>query len=125
MPSPVMTKAAGTLLATQTVAAGAAAPLFTLDASAKFEAQIQVQGTFGTVAAMNGLQLQVFPGVGAGPTYDSIAAATLVIAGTTSTTQQQTIKLPTGMYQFRVSNLDVTNAITAVSVTWASIDSVQ
>jgi hypothetical protein len=124
MPSPVMTKAAGTLYGPATLAANGTAT-FTLDASAKFEAQLQLAGTFGTVAATNGLQLQVFPGVGAGPTYDSIAAVTLVIAGTGSTTQQQTIKLPTGLYQFRLTNLDGTNSLTNVAVTWASIDSVQ
>jgi hypothetical protein len=97
---------------------------FVIDASPKFEAQVQFQCAFTAVAATNGLQAQVFPGVGTGPTYDTVAAATIVIAGTASSTQNQTLKLPTGKYQFRVTNLDGTNGIT-VTVIWASIDATQ
>jgi hypothetical protein len=120
-----MTKGPVTLLAPQALAASASVSTVLLDASARFEAQVQVTGTFGTVAGTNGLQVQVFPAIGSTPAYDTIPAATMVIPGTASTTQTQTLKLPTGLYQLRLTNLDGTNPLSNVGVTWASIDSVQ
>src|SRR5215475_11803959 len=76
-----------------------------LDASTKFEAQIQVKAAFGTVAATNGIQVDVFRRFGAGPTDDTIAIFSFYILGTGSTTKYQSFVLATGKYDIKLTNL--------------------
>ncbi len=124
MASPSMTfnaqanaQASGSLAANTSVT-------FAVDASAKFEVQVQVKNTGGgTVAATNGLQVQVFRRFGAGPTDDTIAVVQFTIPTTTSTTAYQSFALPTGKYDIKLTNLDVTNAITIESTT-STVDAV-
>jgi hypothetical protein len=124
MASPAMTfNAQAGALASASLGAGANTS-FSVDASAKFEVQVQVKNTGGgTVAATNGLQVDVFRRFGAGPTDDTIAVTSFVIPTTVSTTKYQSIALPTGKYTIKLTNLDVTNAITTESTT-STIDSI-
>ncbi len=121
--SPSMTfNAKGNILNASSVAASGTSTN-AVDASNKFEVQIQIECAFGTVAATNGCQVSVYRRFGAGPTDDTIAALTFVIPGTTSTTKDQSIALPTGKYDVVITNLDGTNAIT-VTITTSTVDSV-
>lgn len=124
MASPSMTfNAAANALSSASLAA-AGTVTFNLDFSTKFEGHIQVKNTGGgTVAATNGLQIDVFPAVDTGPDYDTVSAYTTVIATVTSTTNYATIKVPTGKYQVKLTNLDPTNAVTRAAQT-ATIDAV-
>jgi len=77
----------------------------------------------GTVATTNGLQIQAFATAesGASPNYDTIAfgGVNFTIATTASTTARQSFFLPTGKYQIKLTNLDVTNGITIEATTAA------
>jgi hypothetical protein len=125
MASPSMTtgNSAGNLLTSTTIAASASTT-FNVDLSAKFEGQVQVGVTFGTVAATAGLQVQVFRRVGSGPAVDTAAVTQFVIAAVASTTSLQSFALPTGRYQVKLTNLDATNSVTSVSATDDTIDAV-
>lgn len=93
--------------------AGAGTASDNLDIRTKFEARVQVKNTGGgTVAATNGLQVDVFRYVDGGTRKDTIAMTTLIIPTTTSTEKEQSFALPTGHYSVKFTNLDVTNAIT-------------
>jgi hypothetical protein len=84
-----------------------------LDIRTKFEARIQVKNTGGgTVAATNGLQIDVYRYVDGGTRKDTIPILTFTIPTTVSTEKEQSIVLPTGYYSVKFTNLDVTNAIT-------------
>lgn len=67
----------------------------------------------GTVAATNGLQVQVFPAGDGTPNYDTVAMVTIAITTVVSTASRQSVLLPTGKYSIKLTNLDATNAITA------------
>jgi hypothetical protein len=123
MSAPVMTFGApGNRLASQALAA--ATPVsFTLDYSARIVGFIQVAATFGTVAAVAGLQIDVYRRVGTGPAADSIAVATYTIPATASTTQRKSLALPTGRYTVQLTNLDSTNSLSGVQATDDTIDS--
>ncbi|SRR5205814_7147714 len=85
-----------------------------VDYSAVFEAQIHVISTpTGTVAATNGLQIQVFRRYGATPTTGETAMLTYVIPSVASTAAGLDFFLPTGKYNIKLTNLDATNAVTA------------
>lgn len=84
-----------------------------LDFSSKFEGQVQVWNTpGGTVAATSGVQVDVFEAVDSTPNYDTIACYSMVIPSVVSTAARATIKLGTGKYQIKLTNLDATNAVT-------------
>jgi len=84
-----------------------------LDIRTKFEARIQVKNTGGgTVAATNGLQVDVFRYVDGGTRKDTVPILTFVIPTTTSTEKEQSFALPTGHYNVKLTNLDASNAIT-------------
>jgi hypothetical protein len=123
MSAPVMTFGApGNRLASQALAA--ATPVsFTLDYSARIGGLLQIAATFGTVAAVAGLQIDVFRRVGTGPAVDSIAVSTYTISATASTTQRKSLALPTGRYTVTLTNLDTTNGLTNVTATDDTIDS--
>lgn len=95
-----------------------------VDASAKFEVQVQVEVAFGTVAATSGLQVDVYRRFGAGPTDDTISILTFTIPSTASTTKDQSFALPTGKYDIKLTNLDATNSVTALYVTTSTVDSI-
>ncbi len=123
MPSPSMTfNAKGNILNGQSIGASGT-NTSAIDASAKFEVQVQVEAVFGTVAATNGCQVDVYRCFGAGPTDDTISVLTFVIPGTASTTKDQSFALPTGKFDLKITNLDGTNSITC-SVTTSTIDAV-
>ncbi len=66
-----------------------------------------------TVAATNGLQVQVYSCSDSGPTeYDTIAYATMPqIGATASSVTGATIDLPPGVYEVKLTNLDANNSI--------------
>lgn len=125
MASPVMTtgNTAGNLLTSATIAASANTT-FDVDYSAKFEGQIQLSITFGTVAATSGVQVDVLRRIGSGPAIDTVAMTGTVVASTASTTKLQSFNLPTGRYRIKLTNLDATNSVTSVTATDDTINSV-
>jgi hypothetical protein len=125
MAAPVSTtsNAQGNLLASATIAASATRN-FNLDVSAKFEAEVQLGVTFGTVAATAGLQVQAFRRVGSGPQNDTNPALQFTIPAVASTTAYQSFALPTGRWNVVLTNLDATNAVTATTATSDTVDAV-
>lgn len=124
MPAPSMNKAAGTLQASTSIGAGASLT-FSVDASSVFEAQVQIAVTFGgSVSGTAGVQIDVYPGVGSGPTYDTVSSYEVVIAAVASTSKTMTVKLSTGMYRIMLTNLDGSNSVSGVSAIWSSISSI-
>ncbi|HLW67826.1 MAG TPA: hypothetical protein VKS79_21085 [Gemmataceae bacterium] len=124
MASPSMTfNALGNIVSNASVAASGTRT-DAVDGSTKFETQVQVDVTFGTVAATNGFQVQVFRRFGAGPTDDTIAIVNFTIAGVGSTTVIQSFALPTGKYDIKVTNLDATNGVTGYYLTTSTVDSI-
>lgn len=124
MASPSMTfNAKGNIVSGATIALSATNTQ-AIDASTKFEVQIQIEVIFGTVAAVSGLQIDVFRRSGAGPTDDTISVLTFVIPSQTSTTKDQSFALPTGKYDVKATNLDATNGVTGYTVTTSTVDSI-
>lgn len=122
-PSMTLTNAAGNLLASTSISASASTS-FNVDLSAKFEGQIQIGVTFGTVAATAGLQVQAFRRIGSGPANDTNAVTTFFIPAVASTSSLQSFALPTGRYSIKLTNLDASNGLTAVTATDDTIDAV-
>jgi hypothetical protein len=124
MAAPSMTiNAAGNVLASASIAASGTTTA-NVDVSSKFEVQIQVQTTFGTVAATSGIQIDVFRRIGTGPVVDTVPIQTMTITSTASTTKDLSLALPTGKYQVKLTNLDATNGVTATSITGDTVDGV-
>jgi len=115
---------AGNLLASTTVSHTGTPVTFNVDVSAKFEAQIQLSATFGTVAATAGLQVTVYRRIGSGPAVDTNAVTQFVVPAVASTTSLQSFALPTGRYQVSLKDLDTTNDVTSVTATDDTVDSV-
>ncbi len=126
MASPSMTLgAAGNAQASTSLAAGATLTTFTVDFSAVWEGQLQIGATFGTVAALAGLLISIYPRIGSTPVNDTVAGAgSGILTAVASTSQAQTIKLPTGRYAVSLKNLDTTNGLTAVYATFDTISGV-
>lgn len=105
--------AAGHALSSGSLAASGTTS-FDIDASTDFELRVSNQNTGGgTVAATNGLQVDVVMAGDTGINYDTISAVTIVIPTVVSTLAQQTIpNLGPGKWRVKFKNLDVTNAIT-------------
>lgn len=95
-----------------------------LDIRTKFEARIQYSCAFGTVAATNGVQIDVARYVDGGTLADTIFMPTIVIPGTTSTTKRQSFALSTGHYNVKITNLDTTNAVNPVIGLYETTDAV-
>jgi hypothetical protein len=124
MSSPSMTQnGSGTALNSQTINAGQNVT-FNVDLSAKLEGQIQVGVTFGTVAAISGLQIDVYRRIGSTPVNDTESMTTVVIPSTAATPKTKSIRLDVGRYMIKLSNLDGTNAVTSVSATMDTVDSI-
>jgi len=80
----------------------------------KFGGLITAKGTGGgTVAATNGLRVQIFELGDTVPTADTIATTDYTIPMTTSTVAQRGFRVPTGKYSVKITNLDTSNTITA------------
>lgn len=96
-----------------------------IDLSAKYEGQVTIAVTAGgSVSTTAGVQVDVYPGSGSGPTYDSQPVTTFVIPVTTpSAVTSQTIFLGPGKYQCKFSNLDATNTV-GYTVALATVDTV-
>jgi len=75
----------------------------------------------GTVAATNGLQVQVYRSGDGGTTYSTIAYTAFVVGTVTSVTTAGDVDLEPGFYSVKLTNLDVTNAIKVALTlgTWA------
>ncbi len=104
---------------------------YTVDASAKFEAQITVEyTTTGTVAATAGLKVGIYAGSDTTPDYETTVTTALPTVSyqfpqpAISSTYRKTLFLPTGKWMIRVTNLDGTNGISSFSITTATIDSI-
>jgi len=89
---------------------------FTVDFSTStLGGYVQVWDTGGgTVATTNGCQVQAFLAGDTTPNYDTVPFAGTLFTITTvvSTAARQSFFLPTGKWQIKLTNLDVTNAIT-------------
>ena len=122
-PISTITNSAGNVLASATIAAGGNTSA-TQDYSAQFEGIVQLSVNFATVAATAGVQVDVFARVGSGPAIDTIAVLTRIMPATASTTKLMSIRLPTGRYTIKLTNLDATNSVTSVSLTSDTINAV-
>lgn len=126
MASPSMTTSnvAGNLLASATIAASGTNSTTNLDLSAKFEAQVQFSGAFGTVAGTAGIQVDCYRRIGSGPAVDTVPAATFLVVAVASTTVKQSFVLQTGRWNIKLTNLDATNSVTVCTLTDDTLDSV-
>ncbi len=125
MASPSMTQnTAGNIRSSASLAASGTSTTSTFNASGKFEEQIQIGATFGTVATTNGLQVDVLRVIGSTPVADTIPVITFVLSGTASTSKAVSLALPTGQYQLKFTNLDATNGLTSVYATGDTVDAV-
>jgi hypothetical protein len=126
MASPSMTQNASANLASAvSIAASATSAAVTVDATTKFEVQLQFDVlTGGAAQAAGTATVQVFRLFGAGPTSDTVPISQLQIAlGAINTHYIASIALPTGKYSTKVVNNDTANAI-SYSLTSSTIDSI-
>jgi hypothetical protein len=130
MAAPAMTL--GTTLHTSASLAASGTATDTLDASAKFEAQVMYKVTAGgTVAATFGVRIDVFE-VYSSTTYGDAGTATAnpnftyTVTGYTASQVAYSPKIfvPTGKWKFKITNLDATNAVTAVEAIYDTVDSI-
>jgi len=123
MPSPhTTTGSPGNALASQSVAAGASVT-FNVDFSLMFEGELQIGCSFGTVSATAGLQIQVFPRVGSTPVTDTVpGTGSTTIAAASVSSLCQTIRLQTGRYMVKLTNLDASNGLLSVYATYDAVD---
>ena len=126
MASPVMTQGAYGNLANgvSIVASGVSAPV-TVDATTKFEVQLQVDVlTGGAAQAAATATVKVYRLFGAGPTSDNVPVTQVQIAlGAVTTHYIQSLALPTGKYSVTVANGDTASGI-SFSLTSSSVDSI-
>jgi len=125
MASPSMTTshAAGNLFSTPSIAASGT-DSFQVDYSTKFEGQVQLSVTFGTVAATAGLQFEARRRIGSGPATDTQAAISGAVAAVGSSTERKSFVLPTGRWDVKLTNLDATNVVTSVTATDDTVDGI-
>lgn len=126
MASPSMTQSAYANLASGvSIGASATSANVVVNATTKFEIQLQFDVlTGGTAQAAGIATVKVFRQFGAGPLVDTIPVTQMQIAlGTASTHFIQSLSLPTGNYVVNVTNGDTVNAIT-YSLTLSSVDSI-
>jgi hypothetical protein len=126
MASPVMTQNASANLASAvSIAASATSAVVTVDATTKFEVQLQFDILTGAAAQAAGTAtVQVFRLFGAGPTSDTVPITQLQVSmGAITTHYIASIALSTGKYSTKVVNNDSANAIT-YSLTSSTIDSI-
>lgn len=123
-PTMVTSNTAGNLLASTTIAASGNNATTNVDLSTVYEGQIQASITFGTVAGTSGVQVDCYRRIGSGPANDTVPVTSFVIASTASTTTRQSFALPTGRYNIKLTNLDATNSVTAVTLTDDTVNGV-
>lgn len=118
---------AGNLLASQSLAASASVTSGDIDASAKYGLLVVIKNTpGGTIASTRGLKIEATAGYGASGTaaYSTLGAVNSVLpSATASTAESIEIRLPSGHWKIKLTNLDATNAVT-IEVTTATIDTV-
>ena len=117
-----LTNTAGNLLASGTLA-GAGTRAFDVDASGKFEAQIQLAFTFGAIGSPAGVQVDSFRRIGAGPAVDTVAVVSFIVSAVAGVVLQS-LALPTGRWHILLTNLDTVNAVTAVTATDDTVDAI-
>lgn len=117
MPVPTYTPGtAAAALASQSLAASGTVT-FAVDASAAYEAILQVAATFGTIAATAGLQVEAFPRVGSVPDADTAAGAGSFTIAAVAGARKMSAHLAQGKYSIKLTNLDATNGLTLVFAT--------
>src|SRR5262245_12129500 len=119
---PAMTfNSAGNIRSSSSLAASGTAN-YNVDYSAKYEGQIHVKNTPGSVSSTRGLRVEIFRRYGSSPTTGESAFMTVVLPSQTASTDESAdLFLPTGKYNIKVTNLDATNALT-VEITGDTID---
>lgn len=110
--------------ASATLAAGASRT-FNVDVSTKFAGWLVVEGNFGTIAATAGLRIRMFPGYASGPTYSTTNPNyEYVLTAVSGLQRTPRIMVPTGKWQFQITNLDATNGVTVVAATLDTWDAI-
>ena len=105
------------VLASTGVAAGATSTPAPLDIHGYNHAWITWACTTGAVAAPSGMQLNIYPMTGSGPTADTVSTIPYVVAVTASGSFRKSIRLEVGKYSLSMTNLDGTNALSSCSIT--------
>jgi hypothetical protein len=107
------------------IAANGVSTPVTVDATAKFEVQLQVDVLTGGAAQATGTaSVKVYRLFGAGPTADTVPTTQMQVAlGTAAQHFIASLALPTGKYSVTVTNSDTANAV-SYSLTSSSIDSI-
>ena len=127
MAAPTMTfGAAGNALASMSLGANLTTA-FNVDVSAKFEGQVNIKVTMGAaVAATAGVKVEIFEGYGSTPTYTTTNpnyTYTIPAGAASAVVYGPKFFVSTGKWQFKLTNLDATNAVT-VEGTLDTVDSV-
>jgi hypothetical protein len=117
--------ASGNLSNGTSVAASGTSTAVVVDATTKFELQLQFDVlTGGTAQAGAVATVKIYGVFGGGPTADNVPLIQFAIAmGTASTPYIQSLRLGTGKYSYTVTNGDTANAIT-FSCTSSTVDSI-
>ncbi len=126
MAAPTSTfNAAGDIRASASLAASGTAS-FNLDYSTKLEGQITVKNTpGGTVAATRGVRVDFLPRYGSTLADTTLAAFSYTLpSAAASTAESKTFYIGTGKWVVKITNLDATNAVTAVEITSATVDGI-
>ena len=126
MASPSMTQNSyGNLANGVSIAASGVSSPVTVDATTKFEVQLQVDVlTGGTAQAAGTATVKVFRLFGAGPTVDTVPTTQMQIAlGTAAQHFIASLALPTGKYSVTISNGDTANSV-SYSLSSSSVDSI-
>src|SRR5689334_14658831 len=113
--------AAGNVRSSASLSAGANAN-YDLDFTASVTGLVTVKNTpGGTVAGTAGLLVEFFPRYGTTPATTTEAQPSGVIPSVASTAKSKTWRVPKGLWNVKVTNLDASNAVT-VEITSESID---
>jgi hypothetical protein len=126
MASPVMTQGGyGNLASGVSIAASGVSTPVTVDATTKFEVQLQVDVlTGGAAQAAGTATVKVYRLFGTGPTSDNVPVTQMQIAlGAVATHYIQSLALPTGKYSVTIVNGDSANSL-SYSLTSSSVDSI-
>ncbi len=114
MAAPAWTyNAVGDLLASVTASHTGALQTFTADFSGVMTGQVQVKDAAGTVAGTAGCQVSVYRIFTTNT--DTVPIIQFTITSVASTSEWQSIELPSGKYSISLKNLDATNDITVVA----------
>lgn len=115
MASPQATQnALGNIANAVALGAGATSAQYAINALTDFEVQLQMDILPGaTVAATNGVTLNVYRIFGSGTTNTDTSTVTQKAVGSlvASTSQSTSIALPTGNYMVSCTNADATNGV--------------